>query len=60
MISDDQLYTLSIFLGSLAMMLIVIYHFLEVNSTEENDDKTGDKTVEVRTGILGEKITLKS
>ena len=34
MISDSQLYTLAIFLGSAAMILIVLYHFLEVNSEE--------------------------
>lgn len=34
MISDNQLYSLAIFLGSAAMMLIVLYHFLEVNSEE--------------------------
>lgn len=36
MISDNELYTLSIFLGSCAMLLIVLYHFLEVNA----DDNT--------------------
>lgn len=34
MITDDQLYTLAIFLGSAAMLLIVLYHFLEVNSED--------------------------
>ena len=34
MISDDTLYTLAIFLGSAAMLLIVLYHFLEVNSED--------------------------
>jgi oligosaccharyl transferase complex subunit OST4 len=34
MITDSQLYSLAIFLGSAAMMLIVLYHFLEVNSEE--------------------------
>jgi len=37
MISDNSLYSLAIFLGSLAMMLIVLYHFLEINA---QDDKT--------------------
>lgn len=32
MISDDDLYRLAIFLGSAAMLMIVLYHFLEVNS----------------------------
>ncbi|CAM1509156.1 Fc.00g028950.m01.CDS01 [Cosmosporella sp. VM-42] len=35
MISDNDLYRLAIFLGSASMVLIVIYHFLEVNSVEE-------------------------
>jgi hypothetical protein len=34
MISDDDLYRLAIFLGSIAMVLIVIYHFFEVNSSD--------------------------
>lgn len=34
MITDNQLYTLAIFLGSAAMLLIVLYHFLEVNSED--------------------------
>lgn len=33
MISDDELYRLAIFLGSVAMVLIVLYHFFEVNSS---------------------------
>ena len=35
MISDDDLYRLAIFLGSSAMILIVLYHFLEVNAEKE-------------------------
>ncbi|KAI5296524.1 hypothetical protein KEM52_000932 [Ascosphaera acerosa] len=38
MITDDELYSIAIFLGVLAMFLIVLYHFLEVNSTNENSD----------------------
>lgn len=34
MITDSQLYSLAIFLGSSAMLLIVLYHFLEVNSED--------------------------
>jgi hypothetical protein len=34
MISDSQLYSLAIFLGSASMLLIVLYHFLEVNSED--------------------------
>ena len=35
MISDNDLYRLAVFLGSAAMILIVLYHFLEVNAVEE-------------------------
>jgi oligosaccharyl transferase complex subunit OST4 len=35
MISDDGLYRLAVFLGSAAMLMIILYHFLEVNSTDE-------------------------
>jgi len=34
MISDSQLYSLAIFLGIASMLLIVLYHFLEVNSDD--------------------------
>jgi oligosaccharyl transferase complex subunit OST4 len=34
MISDDQLYTLALFLGSTSMVLIVAYHWLQINSDE--------------------------
>lgn len=38
MISDNDLYRLAIFLGSCAMMMIVLYHFLEINA--QDDDET--------------------
>ena len=38
MISDDDLYRLAIFLGSAAMILIVIYHFLEVNTKADETE----------------------
>ena len=41
MITDNQLYTLAIFLGSAAMLMIVLYHFLEVNSSD--NDNTPDQ-----------------
>ena len=44
MISDDDLYRLAIFLGSAAMLLIVLYHFLEINAVDEPLEKdTKDK-----------------
>ncbi|EAW06796.1 dolichyl-diphosphooligosaccharide--protein glycosyltransferase subunit 4 [Aspergillus clavatus NRRL 1] len=36
MISDNDLYRLAVFLGSCAMMMIVLYHFLEVNAKDDN------------------------
>lgn len=59
MISDDALYRLAIFLGSLAMLLIVLYHFLEINAKE---DGTETKTPGAKSGaekggkIGGEKV----
>ncbi|MCJ1258082.1 hypothetical protein MMC24_005912 [Lignoscripta atroalba] len=44
MITDNQLYSLAIFLGSLSMLLIVLYHFLEVNSKEDDDVNGADNT----------------
>ena len=35
MISDNELYSLAVFLGSLSMLLIVVYHFLEVNAQDD-------------------------
>ena len=38
MISDNDLYRLAIFLGSCAMMMIVLYHFLDVNSSDDEPE----------------------
>ncbi|KAL4806787.1 Oligosaccaryltransferase-domain-containing protein [Aspergillus unguis] len=38
MITDNDLHRLAVFLGSCAMMLIVLYHFLEVNAKEDEDE----------------------
>ncbi|KAI1210280.1 Oligosaccaryltransferase-domain-containing protein [Annulohypoxylon truncatum] len=43
MISDDDLYTLALFLGSVAVVLIVLYHFFEVNSREDEVPITTEK-----------------
>ncbi|KAI1804544.1 Oligosaccaryltransferase-domain-containing protein [Daldinia bambusicola] len=45
MISDDDLYSLAIFLGSVAMILIVLYHFFEVNSQDSALSEKAAKTV---------------
>ena len=37
MISDASLYTLAIFLGSAAMLMIVLYHFLEINAKDATE-----------------------
>lgn len=37
MISDGDLYSLAIFLGSCAMMMIILYHFLDVNARDEKE-----------------------
>lgn len=34
MITDDGLYSLAIFLGCFSMLLIVLYHFLEINAVD--------------------------
>jgi len=36
-ISDNALYSLAVFLGSAAMLLIVLYHFLEINAKDSKD-----------------------
>jgi oligosaccharyl transferase complex subunit OST4 len=53
MISDDELYRLAIFLGSAAMLLIILYHFLEINAVEEpaEDIKTkASSKTEIKAG----------
>ena len=42
MITDSQLYSLALFLGAASMLLIVLYHFLEINSKEEELPIDGD------------------
>ncbi|KAJ5756796.1 Oligosaccaryltransferase [Penicillium manginii] len=44
MISDGDLYRLAIFLGSCAMMMIVLYHFLDVNASDEEPTDTTTKS----------------
>jgi oligosaccharyl transferase complex subunit OST4 len=43
MITDAQLYSLALFLGCAAMLMIVLYHFLEVNAV---DDAPSEKAVQ--------------
>jgi oligosaccharyl transferase complex subunit OST4 len=60
MITDNQLYSLAIFLGSLAMLLIVLYHFLEVNN-QDNDAivVNADAAGKLAKGEKGEKAQAK-
>jgi oligosaccharyl transferase complex subunit OST4 len=55
MISDDDLYRLAMFLGSVAMLLIVLYHFLEVNA-KDTDDTTVVKTLRSADGTEEEAV----
>jgi oligosaccharyl transferase complex subunit OST4 len=43
MISDSQLYSLALFLGAASMLLIVLYHFLEVNAKDSQSLSKGRK-----------------
>ncbi|KKK16365.1 hypothetical protein P175DRAFT_0454708 [Aspergillus ochraceoroseus IBT 24754] len=43
MITDDELHRLAVFLGSCAMMMIVLYHFLEVNAKDDEDTVNATK-----------------
>lgn len=43
MISDTDLHRLAMFLGSCAMMMVVLYHFLEVNA--QDDESVEDSSV---------------
>ena len=45
MITDGELYSLSVFLGSMAMLLTVAYHYLEVNAKSDTDATIGSTTV---------------
>ncbi|KAF6228859.1 hypothetical protein HO133_006970 [Letharia lupina] len=60
MISDDDLYTLAIFLGSLSMLLIVLYHFLEVNAIEEGSTQSEEKASSKATSQAQANTTAKS
>ena len=49
MITDAQLYSLALFFGCAAMLMIVLYHFLEVNAVDEKSsskEKTSNAAVQ--------------
>lgn len=50
MISDNDLYHIAIFLGSIAMMLIVVYHFLEVNAKDDDETEKTSSAKGARSG----------
>ena len=37
MISDNGLYSLAVFLGGASVLMIVLYHFLEINSQDTKE-----------------------
>jgi len=43
MISDDELYRIAIFLGCSSMILIVLYHFLDLNAKQNEKPATAVK-----------------
>ncbi|KAI6861336.1 hypothetical protein KC338_g6657 [Hortaea werneckii] len=43
MISDASLYSLAIFLGSASMLMIVLYHFLEINAQDPKEPLTSER-----------------
>lgn len=45
MITDSQLNTLAIFLGTLMMGLIVLYHFLAINSEDSKIKTKASETI---------------
>ncbi|EGX88496.1 Oligosaccaryltransferase [Cordyceps militaris CM01] len=54
MISDNDLYTLAIFLGSAAMLLIILYHFLESGAAKTIREETN--TLYISRATLGKAI----
>ncbi|EME41011.1 hypothetical protein DOTSEDRAFT_136061 [Dothistroma septosporum NZE10] len=56
MISDSSLYSLAVFLGAAAMLLIVFYHFLEINSDEHASKNSPGNPGNIKDSVPGEKI----
>ena len=58
MISDADLYRLAMFLGSCSMMMVVLYHFLEVNAYDDEPDTANapvkNPSLKVNGGGIGE------
>lgn len=54
MITDNELYTMAIFLGSLAMLLIVLYHFLEINAKEDTTTPPPKSNATLKAPVQGQ------
>ena len=52
MITDASLYSLAVFLGSAAMLLIVLYHFLEINAQDDKNAATAPLSSERKADAL--------
>jgi oligosaccharyl transferase complex subunit OST4 len=51
MITDGELHSLAVFLGSAAMILIILYHYLEVNAKEDTESPlTTERKVDITPG----------
>jgi len=51
MISDGDLHSLAVFLGSAAMILIIAYHYLEVNAKDDQDSQlSSERKADTTTG----------
>jgi len=51
MISDGDLHSLAVFLGSAAMILIIAYHYLEVNAKDDQDSPlSSERKADTTTG----------
>ncbi|KXX77587.1 Dolichyl-diphosphooligosaccharide--protein glycosyltransferase subunit 4 [Madurella mycetomatis] len=59
MITDSELYRLAIFLGSAAMVLIILYHFFEVNA-DENEREALKEKAPAKTGAQSAPATTKT
>ncbi len=54
MISDNNLNSLAIFLGSVSMLLIILYHFLEVNAKPDaTHPLTAERKADVGVSVQG-------
>ncbi|KAK4617928.1 hypothetical protein CLAFUW4_11771 [Fulvia fulva] len=56
MISDASLYSLAVFLGAAAMLLIVLYHYLEINSDEHSAKNSPGNPGSIKDSVPADKI----